>query len=44
MSEPLEPSNNAVPLFGTWRKAYLVVVVVFLLDVAIFYGISCFFA
>ena len=41
---PREVPDDAVPLFGSWRKAYLVVVVVFLLDVAIFYGISRFFA
>ena len=44
MTRPPERPKDAVPLFGSWRKAYLVVIGVFLLDVAIFYGISRFFA
>lgn len=35
---------NGVPLFGTWRKAYVVVVAVFIFDVALFYAISRYFA
>lgn len=37
-------NDDRVPLFGSWRKAYLAVVAVFVLDVAIFYAISRFFA
>ena len=44
MSKPAESSNNAVPLFGSWRNAYVAVIGVFLFDVAIFYAISRFFA
>ncbi len=29
-----------VPLFGTWRRAYLAVVIVFVLEVAFFYFVS----
>ena len=36
--------NVPVPLFGTWRTAYIVVVVVFVLNVALFYAISRIFA
>jgi hypothetical protein len=36
MSQP----NESVPLFGTWRRAYLAVVVVFVLEVAFFYFVS----
>ncbi|CAN5469294.1 hypothetical protein BH18VER1_BH18VER1_14300 [soil metagenome] len=33
-----------VPLFGSWRNAYIVVVAVFVVEVAIFYLISRSFA
>ena len=33
-----------VPLFGTWRNAYIVVVATFVVNVAIFYAISRLFA
>jgi hypothetical protein len=33
-----------VPLFGTWRKAYLAVTLVFVLEVAFFYFVSRFFS
>lgn len=36
--------NIAVPLFGSWRKAYVVVVAAFLFDVAAFYAIGRYFA
>lgn len=36
--------NDSVPLFGTWRRAYLAVVVVFVLEVAFFYFVSRHFA
>jgi hypothetical protein len=44
MSKPTETPSDAVPLFGSWRNAYLVVIGVFIFDVAIFYAISRFFA
>ena len=42
MSEP--NGRDRVPLFGSWRNAYLVVIGMFIVDVAIFYAISRFFA
>ncbi len=39
-----DAENARVPLFGTWRKAYAVVVAAFALDVAFFYVISRIFA
>jgi len=39
MSEP----NESVPLFGSWRKAYLAVFVAFVLEIAFFYFVSRFF-
>ena len=36
--------NNRVPLFGTWRNAYIAVVAVFILDVVLFYAFSRYFA
>ena len=33
-----------VPLFGSWRNAYVAVVAVFVLDVIVFYAISRYFA
>jgi hypothetical protein len=44
MSKPPETSKDVVPLFGSWRNAYLAVFGVFIFDVAIFYAISRFFA
>lgn len=44
MTGPPETPNDAVPLFGSWRNAYLAVIGVFIFDVAIFYAISRFFA
>lgn len=37
-------TKRAVPLFGTWRKAYLAVVTIFVLEVAFFYFVSRFFS
>lgn len=34
----------AVPLVESWRMAYVIVVVVFVLDVAAFYGLGRYFA
>lgn len=39
-----DAENAHVPLFGTWRKAYAVVIAAFALDVALFYAISRIFA
>lgn len=37
-------SDERVPLFGTWRNAYISVVVFFVVDVVIFYAFERFFA
>ena len=45
MNEPeADTETGAVPLFGTWRKAYLLIVVAFVFEVALFYAISRYFA
>ena len=36
--------RERVPLFGSWRNAYAAVIVVFVIDVALFYVISRYFA
>jgi hypothetical protein len=41
---PDENGHDRVPLFGTWRTAYIVVVIAFLLNVAVFYAITRIFA
>ena len=33
-----------VPLFGSWRNAYLTVIAVFVADVALFYAFNRFFS
>ncbi|HEX4665291.1 MAG TPA: hypothetical protein VH207_01725 [Chthoniobacterales bacterium] len=43
MSERNQPDGR-VPLFGSWRNAYLAVVVVFVLEVAFFYFVSRYFS
>jgi len=35
-----EAEAARVPLFGTWRNAYIVVVAVFVIEVALFYALS----
>ena len=35
---------DRVPLFGSWRTAYVTVVAVFAIDVIVFYAISRYFA
>ena len=42
--KPGSDEREDVPLFGSWRNAYVVVVVVFVFDVALFYAISRYFA
>ena len=47
MGEPLNDSPTAgerVPLFGSWRKAYVAVVAAFIFDVALFYTFSRYFS
>ncbi len=36
-------TNGVAPLFGTWRKAYLAVIAVFVTEVAFFYFVSRYF-
>ncbi|MGH7938177.1 MAG: hypothetical protein ACRD5Z_14365 [Bryobacteraceae bacterium] len=36
--------NGAVPLFGTWRKAYLAVIAFFLLEISFFYLVDRIFS
>ncbi len=38
------PDNERVPLFGTWRRAYIAVVVAFILDVVFFYAFERYFS
>ena len=45
MNDPKETHEpERVPLFGSWRAAYVAVVAVFVLDVIVFYAISRYFA
>ena len=37
-------NDERVPLFGTWRNAYLTVVIVFVLDVVLFYAFERYFS
>ncbi|MDQ6913404.1 MAG: hypothetical protein M3128_11090 [Verrucomicrobiota bacterium] len=37
-------TEDRVPLFGTWRKAYLAVVIFFVVDVVVFYAFSRYFS
>ncbi|MEO5753795.1 MAG: hypothetical protein ABIR38_03720 [Chthoniobacterales bacterium] len=39
-----DSENHPVPLFGTWRNAYLSVGVIFVLEVAFFYFVSRYFS
>ncbi len=41
---PGSDEPERVPLFGSWRNAYLVAVIAFIADVAVFYAISRYFA
>lgn len=36
--------GTALPLFGSWRNAYVTVVAIFVLDVVVFYAINRYFA
>jgi hypothetical protein len=44
VNRPDADEPERVPLFGTWRTAYIIVVVVFIVNVALFYAISRYFA
>lgn len=35
-----EAPQTRVPLFGSWRNAYLTIVFVFILEIALFYFVS----
>ena len=37
-------SDDRVPLFGTWRNAYLAVVIAFVVNVAFFYFFERYFS
>ncbi len=39
-----DDDTPGVPLFGSWRNAYVIVVVTFVVEVALFYWISSSFA
>ena len=39
-----ENGHERVPLFGTWRTAYVVVVIAFIVNVAVYYAITRIFA
>jgi hypothetical protein len=43
--QPERPGNESapVPLFGSWRNAYLAVVAIFVLEVGFFYFVSRWF-
>lgn len=40
---PDDDKTRRLPLFGTWRNAYLVIVVIFILEVGFFYLVSRYF-
>ncbi len=41
--DQIDEKEVAVPLFGTWRRAYLAVVAAFVVEVTFFYFVSrCF--
>ena len=44
MNKRQNDSPEVVPLFGSWRNAYAVVVIAFALEVALFYTLSRCFA
>jgi hypothetical protein len=41
---PGDDETHGLPLFGTWRKAYLVIVLIFIFEVSVFYFVSHYFA
>jgi len=38
-----KPPHQCVPLFGSWRNAYLAIVAVFVVEIAFFYFVSRYF-
>jgi len=38
-----KPPHRRVPLFGSWRNAYLAIVAVFVVEIAFFYFVSRYF-
>ena len=41
---PRTTPKDRVPLFGTWRNAYVAVVIAFVIDVAVFYAFQRYFS
>ena len=41
---PAGEQREHVPLFGSWRNAYVAVIAVFVVDVVLFYASSRYFA
>ena len=37
-------ADERVPLFGSWRRAYLVIVVIFVVEVGLFYFLGRYFS
>ena len=44
MADQVEKANNDVPLFGAWRRAYIAVVAVFVLEILLFYFVGRYFS
>ena len=44
MPEKIDQTGKAVPLFGTWRNAYLAIVFIFVIEVAFFYFVSGYYS
>ena len=42
--KPPKEKLDRVPLFGTWRNAYVAVVIAFVIDVALFYAFQRYFS
>ena len=40
---PEDDETGRLPLFGSWRNAYLVIVLIFILEVGFFYLVSGYF-
>ncbi len=40
---PEDDEPRRLPLFGSWRNAYLVIVLIFILEVGFFYLVSGYF-
>jgi hypothetical protein len=44
MPHQVDNTKHSVPLFGSWRKAYCGVVVIFVVEVTFFYFVSRYFS